>query len=145
MTDLLTNPALPGLALDEQADTGDLPDSFFRDLLDAAPDAMIVVDAEGRIAIVNTEAEKMFGYTRERLLGAPVEMLMPERYRGRHVQHRSGFSRAPKVRAMGAGMQLAGLRSDGVEFPVEISLSPIRSGSRSFVASAIRDVTERHQ
>src|SRR5690606_707232 len=110
-----------------------------------APDAMIVTDGTGRITIVNTEAEKMFGYSRERLLGAPIEMLLPERYRARHVQHRSAYARAPRIRAMGDGMQLAGLHSNGTEFPVEVSLSPIVSGNRSFVASSIRDVTKRQQ
>lgn len=131
--------------LAEALPSGAQPDSFFRDLLDAAPDAMIVVDDEGRIAIVNTKAEHMFGYPRERMLGASIEMLMPERYRMRHVQHRNAYAAAPRVRAMGTGMQLLGVRADGAEFPVEVSLSPITSGSRSFVASVIRDVTERHQ
>lgn len=124
---------------------GHIPDSFFRNLLDAAPDAIIVVDADGRIAVVNTEAEKMFGYSRERMFGQDIEMLLPGRHRARHVQHRARYVEVPKVRAMGAGMELAGLRSDGTEFPVEISLSPIDSASGSFVASVIRDVTERHQ
>lgn len=123
----------------------DAPDSFFRGLVDAAPDAVVVVDAEGRMAIVNAEAERMFGYSRERMLGAPVEMLMPERHRMRHLQHRSEYGKAPKLRPMGIGMELVGLRSDGVEFPVEISLSPVKWGSRSFVVTAIRDVTERRK
>lgn len=121
------------------------PDSFYRHLLDAAPDAMVVVDANGRIVLVNAEAEKMFGWARSRLLGQPVESLMPARFRPRHVDHRTGYSAAPKLRGMGAGMELAGLRADGSEFPVEISLSPIRVGPVSYVASAIRDVTERQR
>lgn len=125
--------------------TGDAPDSFYRELLDAAPDAMIVTDAAGRIAIVNAEAEKMFGYARERMIGEPVEMLMPECHRSRHVQHRTEYVKAPKTRTMGAGMPLAGLRSDGTEFPVEVSLSPITSGPDFLVASSIRDVTQRNE
>jgi len=121
------------------------PDSFFRNLLDAAPDAMVVVDAGGRIAVVNKQAEKMFGYSRERMVGENIEMLLPHRYRARHIRHRAGYVDAPRVRPMGVGMELVGLRRDGTEFPVEISLSPINSGADSFVASVIRDVTERHQ
>lgn len=122
---------------------GDTPDSFF--ILDAAPDAMVVVDTDGRIVIVNTEAERLFGYSREQMVGQGVEMLLPERYRARHLQHRLRYADVPRVRAMGVGMELVGLKSNGTEFPVEISLSPIESDSGSFVASAIRDVTERHQ
>lgn len=121
------------------------PDSFYRDLLDAAPDAMIIVDGDGWIAIVNAEAEKMFGYSRGQMLGEYIEILLPERYRNRHTSHRDNYVDAPRVRGMGVGMELAGLRSDGTEFPVEISLSPIRSDSSFFVASVIRDVTERHR
>src|SRR5690606_34820522 len=125
--------------------TGQTPDSFFRNLLDAAPDAMVVVDADGRIAVVNKQAEKMFGYSRERMVGENIEMLLPHRYRARHIRHRAGYVDAPRVRPMGVGMELVGLRRDGTEFPVEISLSPINSGADSFVSSVIRDVTERHQ
>ncbi len=145
----MTNPSrdatVPGSGAGQPPPAGDIPDSFFRELLDAAPDAMIVTDSSGRITIVNTEAERMFGYSRERMLGAPIEMLLPERYRRRHVQHRSAYADAPKIRAMGIGMQLAGLRSDGSEFPAEVSLSPIVSGNRAFIASSIRDVTKRLQ
>lgn len=145
MTDPERDRNVPCAEASRRLPAADTPDSFFRTLLDAAPDAMIVVGADGRIAIVNTEAEKMFGYPRERMLGERIEMLLPDRYRTRHVQHRARYADAPRVRAMGTGMELAGLRSDGTEFPVEISLSPIDSGSGSFVASVIRDVTERYQ
>ncbi len=121
------------------------PENFYRDLLDAAPDAMIVVDADGRIDLVNTEAERLFGYARAELLGQPVERLLPNRFRERHIEHRARFHAAPKVRGMGVGMELAGLRADGSEFPVEISLSPIRTSTGFLVASAIRDVTERQR
>src|SRR5690606_5811624 len=106
---------------------------------------MVVVDAGGRIAVVNKQAEKMFGYSRERMVGENIEMFLRLRYRARHIRHRAGYVDAPRVRPMGVGMELVGLRRDGTEFPVEISLSPINSGADSFVASVIRDVTERHQ
>ncbi len=106
---------------------------------------MVVVDADGLIALVNSEAEKMFGYARTAMLGRPVETLLPERVRSRHVQHRVDYAATPRVRRMGAGMELAGLRADGSEFPVEVSLSPIRTEAGLFVASAIRDVTERQR
>jgi PAS domain S-box-containing protein len=121
-----------------------VPDSFYRYLVEAAPDAMIVVDERGLIAIANTEAERMFGYSRGEMLGEAIEFLLPARFRARHSGHRSSYTAAPRLRTMGSGMELAGLRADGQEFPVEISLSPIRSGTRLFVASMIRDVTERH-
>jgi two-component system, sensor histidine kinase len=121
-----------------------VPDSFYRYLVEAAPDAMIVVDEQGLIAITNAEAERVFGYSRGEMLGQPIEFLLPARFRDRHSAHRGSYTAAPRLRTMGSGMELAGLRADGQEFPVEISLSPIQSGSRVFVASMIRDVTERH-
>jgi PAS domain S-box-containing protein len=121
------------------------PESFYRSLLEAAPDAMIVVDGDGRIAIANAEAEKMFRYSREKLLGEYIEILLPERYRNRHTGQRHDFVDAPRVRRMGVGMEFVGMRSDGTEFPVEISLSPIHCSSGFFVSSVIRDVTERRR
>ena len=120
-------------------------DGFFRKLLDAAPDAMIIVDTGGRIVIVNGAAEKMFGYTRQQLLGACVEMLLPERFRARHAVRRKSYEKAPNVRGMGIGGEFAALHSDGSEFPVEISLSPIDGPSGALVVSAIRDITKRHR
>ncbi len=120
-----------------------VPDSFYRYLVDAAPDAMLVVDGRGRIVIANAEAERMFGYNRGEMLGQRVEIMLPKRFRTRHITHRGNYMDGPKLRAMGSGMELAGLRADGREFPVEISLSPIRSGAATFVASMIRDVSER--
>ena len=118
-------------------------DVYFRHLLDAAPDAMIIIDDKGKIALVNKQAEEMFGHDRHEMLGKPVEMLMPPRLHETHIKHREVYSRDPRLRPMGLGRELLALRSDGSEFPVEISLSPVHAASRKFVSSVIRDVTER--
>ena len=112
-------------------------------LLEHAPDATVIVDAAGRMQLINAQTERLFGYYREELIGKPVEMLIPERYHGRHVGERESYYADPRVRPMGVGLELYGLRKDGSEFPVEISLSPVVTRDGTFVASAIRDVTER--
>ena len=117
----------------------------YRDLLESVPDAIIIVNQGGRVVLANGQAERIFGWSRQEMVGAPMEMLMPARYRSAHHGHRVRFHRAPQVRSMGAGLELYGLRRDGQEFPVEISLSPLDSEDGGLVMSAIRDITDRKQ
>ena len=126
-----------------QAESGSPSYGLLQALVESAPDALIVAARDGRIELVNAQAERLFGYQRHELLGQRVEVLIPERYRGEHPGHRSAFFESPKARAMEAGLELYGRRRDGSEFPVEISLSPIETENGILTSAAIRDVSQR--
>ncbi|HEX7038209.1 MAG TPA: PAS domain S-box protein [Pseudomonadales bacterium] len=120
-------------------------DARFRQFVESAPDAVVIVDGDGRIRMVNAETERMFGHPRAGLVGRAVEVLLPERYHDAHVRHRAGYGSDPRLRPMGEGLELHGRRADGSEFPVEISLSPVQTDAGLLVLADIRDVTERRQ
>jgi protein-histidine pros-kinase len=120
-----------------------LAEAKFRQLLDLAPDAIVGIGAKGRIELINSQVEHLFGYQRDELIGARVEQLVPERFRGAHEGHRDRYFRDPRTRPMGAGLELYARRKDGTEFPCEISLSSIQEEKGSIGVAAIRDVTQR--
>jgi PAS domain S-box-containing protein len=118
-------------------------EELFRGLLESAPDAVIIVDGGGEITLVNAVAEKLFGYSREELIGQPVEIVIPQRLRDQHRTYRKKYHGRPYVRPMGAGVELVGLRKNGSEFPAEVSLGPLHSAQGPLVISVIRDIAER--
>jgi PAS domain S-box-containing protein len=118
-------------------------DSSFRKVLEGAPDAVVIVDSRGKIVLVNGQAEKLFGYLREEMLGNAIELLVPARFRESHTATRHVYVSHPETRPMGADLELDALRKDGSELPVEISLSPVRLDGELYVISTIRDITAR--
>jgi PAS domain S-box-containing protein len=117
----------------------------FRSFLESAPDAVVIIDPDGSMVFVNAQTERMFGYSRDELVGAPVETLLPERFRGGHAGHRQRFLADPRSRPMGAGLELSARRKDGTEFPVDILLSPMETEEGVLVSSAIRDISDRRR
>ena len=120
-----------------------LTSELVRSVLDSLPDAMVIIDSSGTVRFANHQVFGLFGFSPEEVVGGKVEKLLPERFRSRHIGHRDRYMQNSRERPMGADLELFGMRKDGVEFPVEISLSPVAQGSEMMVAAAIRDVTER--
>jgi diguanylate cyclase (GGDEF)-like protein/PAS domain S-box-containing protein len=132
--------------VDERTKVLQQQEQQFRDLLETAPDGIVIVDGESRIVLVNRQTETLFGWSRDQLIGQSVEILLPERFRHRHALHRTSYSAADlELRPMGADLDLYARRADGTEFPVEISLSPLRTDQGILVSAAVRDVSERKQ
>jgi PAS domain S-box-containing protein len=123
----------------------DVDGMLAQQLLDAAPDAIIVIDPDGNISLVNRQTESLFGYERGELLGKKVEVLIPERFRASHIGHRTGFSTRPRARPMGSGLELFGRKRDGTEFFIEISLSPLQTKRGVLTSASIRDISDRKQ
>ena len=119
--------------------------ALFKNLFLASPDAIVVTTVDGHISAVNPAAEQLFGYSETELIGNLVEILIPERFRGHHPQHRSAYAAAPSARPMGTGLELYGRRKDGTEFPVDIMLSPVEASGEKSVLTVIRDITDRKQ
>ena len=117
--------------------------AFYQDLFERLPDGAVIVDRDGRIARVNARLERMFGYTRDEIIGKPIEILVPERFAARHVEARKDYMAKPRRRLMGVGLELYGRRKDGSEFPVDIDLIPLNAGDATVVAAVVRDYTWR--
>ncbi|MGH2566594.1 MAG: PAS domain-containing protein, partial [Ginsengibacter sp.] len=115
----------------------------FRGLLEAAPDGIVITNERGEIVLANNQTETLFGYTKQELIGKPVEMLIPANFRGKHLGDRTQYITAPKVRSMGAGLELFAIRKDGIQFPVEISLSPLITEEETLISASVRDITKR--
>jgi PAS domain S-box-containing protein len=131
--------------MSDDAAVGTGAENQYAQLLDAAPDAMLVVSREGTIQVANVQTEKLFGYRRGELLGEPLELLIPERFRGSHAGHLRRFATTPTTRSMGSGLELSGRRRDGSDFPVEVSLSPVKWVDGLSICAAIRDITDRRR
>lgn len=121
------------------------PEHHFHGFLETAPDAVVIIDGNGVIALVNSQTEQLFGYGRAELLGRPLEMLMPERYRGSHFAQTRAYTADPRARPMGSGLDLFGMRKDGSEFPIDVSISPLPPQKEIFIASTIRDMTSHRR
>ena len=122
---------------------GESAEELFRSLLEATPDAMVITNKEGQITFINTQTQNIFGYTRKELIGQKVEMLIPQKFVSNHYKHRANFQSNPKLRIMGASLNLWGLRKDRTEFPVEISLSPLKTKSSMYIIAAVRDISDK--
>lgn len=127
----------------KRSESTKLEQETFRLVVEAAPNGMVMVDESGKIVLVNSQAESLFGYSRDEMIGQPIEMLVPERMRAKHPVYREQFAKEPHARLMGVGRDLYGLRKDGSEVPVEIGLNPIKTGTGNFVLASIVDITER--
>lgn len=121
------------------------PEHHFHGFPETAPDAVVIIDGNGVIALVNSQTEQLFGYGRAELLGRPLEMLMPERYRGSHFAQTRAYTADPRARPMGSGLDLFGMRKDGSEFPIDVSISPLPPQKEIFIASTIRDMTSHRR
>lgn len=133
--------ALPGRKVPRRELEELLPMRSFWWLLESAPDGILIVDSQGRVMLASAQAEELFGYLEDELIGRPVERLMPRRFQERHVEDRAEYLANPRTRPMGAGMELYGIRRDGSEFPVEISLSPVQTKIGLVTMAIVRDVT----